>query len=132
MVDPRISIPDWIPTTDSKFNTKQATSHIPASLPPIARQIFLKRYVCDVGQRDSCKIDWADFTKTNQKLDTFDSDDLNAIASKLPNDYLFNTRIGVSCRTSMVMTVSVYCTFGTLPVQGIRCANWVREELVSC
>ena len=36
----------------------------------------------------TCSVDWTDFTKTNQKLDVVDSDDLNSIANKPPRDDL--------------------------------------------
>ena len=82
--------------------------------------------MCDTGQRDTCNVDPADFTKTNQKVD---SDDLNSIASKLRRDDLFKTSIGVSCRTARAVTITVYYTTGTVLVQGNRCTNWVQEEI---
>ena len=46
----------------------------------------------DIGQRNRSTVDRAVVTKTNQKLDVVDSDDLNPIASKLPRDDLLKVR----------------------------------------
>ena len=128
VVEPRASFPDWILAIHSKFYSKHSTFHIPISLLPIARQIFFKRYVCDIGQRDTCNVDWDDFTKTNRRLDVVDLDDLGSIASELPRNDLFKKRIGVSVGSAKAVTITVYYTTGTVLVQGKRCTNWVREE----
>ena len=44
----------------AEFDSKQATFHIPILLLLITRQIFHKRYLCDVGQHVKYSADWAD------------------------------------------------------------------------
>ena len=83
VVEPRASFSDWIPAIQYKFDSKQASFHIPIFLLPITRQIFYKRYVCDIGHRVAYSADWADLTRTN-RLEMADSGDLESIARELP------------------------------------------------
>ena len=53
LVGPRASILDLISAIDLKIDSKQATFHVPTSFLPIARQVFLKRYMCEIEQRDN-------------------------------------------------------------------------------
>ena len=124
MVEPRASFS--IPAKHAKFDCKQATFHIPIFLLPVTRQIFYKRYVCDIGQRVAYSADWADLTRTNRRLEVAGSGDLEPIARELPSNDLFKTRIRVTLGSAKAVTITVYYTTGT--VQGNRCTSWVRKE----
>ena len=126
VVEPRASCS--IPAIHAKFDCKQATFHIPIFLLPVTRQIFYKRYVCDIGQRVAYSADWADFTRTNRRIEVADSGDLEPITSELPSNDLFKTRIRVTLGSAKAVTITVYYTTGTVLVQGNRCTSWVREE----
>ena len=126
VVEPRASYS--IPTILAKFDCKQATFHIPIFLLPVTRQIFYKRYVCDIGQRVAYSTGWADFTRTNRRIEVADSGDLEPIACELPSNDLFKTRIRVTLGSAKAVTITVYYTTGTVLVQGNRCTSWVREE----
>ena len=126
VVEPRASFS--IPAMHAKFDSKQATFHIPIFLLPITRQIFYKRYVCDIGQRVACSAAWADLPRTNRRLEVADSGDLESIARELPRNDLFKTRIRVSFGSTKAVTITVYYTTGTMVVQGNRCTSWVGEE----
>ena len=126
VVEPRASFS--IPAIHAKFDSKQLTFHIPIFLLPITRQIFYKRYVCDIGQRVAYSADWADLTRTNRRLEVADSGDLESIARVLPRNDLFKTRIRVSLGSAKAVTITVYYTTGTVLVQGNKCTSWVREE----
>ena len=107
------SLSDWIPVIQSKFDSKQAAFHIPIFLLPITRQIFYKRYVCDIGRCVAYSGDWADLTRTNRRLEVAD---------------LFKTKIRVSLGSAKAVTITVYYAARTVVVQGNRCTSWVREE----
>ena len=126
VVEPRDSFS--IPAVHAKFDSKQATFHIPIFLLPVTRQILHKRYVCDIGQRVAYSADGADLTRTNTRLEVADSGDIQPIARVLSRDDLFKTRIRVSLGTAKAVTITVYYTTGTVPVQGNRCTSWVRGE----
>ena len=128
VVEPHALFLDWIPAIQSKFDSKHATFHIPILLLPITRQIFYKRYVCDIGQRVVYSADWADLTRTNRRLEVADSGDLESIARDLPRNDLFKTRIRVTLGSAKAVTITVYYTTGTFVVQSNRCTSWVREE----
>ena len=126
VVEPRA--PFSIPAIHAKSDCKQATFHIPIFLLPVTRQIFYKRYVCDIGQRVAYSADWADLTRTNRRLEVADSADLEPIARELPSNDLFKTRIRVTLGSAKAVTITVYYTTGTVLVQGNRCTSWVRKE----
>ena len=126
VVEPRASFS--IPTIHANFDCKQATFHIPIFLLPVTRQIFYKRYVCDIGQRVAYSTDWADFTRTNRRIEVADSGDLEPIACELPRNDLFKSRIRVTLGSAKAVTITVYYTTGTVLVQGNKCTSWVREE----
>ena len=110
-----------IPAIHAKFDCKQATFHIPIFLLPVTRQIFYKRYVCDIGQRVAYSADWADFTRTNRRIEVVDSGNLEPIARELPRNDLFKSRIRVTLGSAKAVTITVYYTTGTVLVQGNRC-----------
>ena len=72
--------------------------------------------------------DWADFTRTNRRIEVADSGDLEPIARELPSNDLFKSRIRVTLGSAKAVTITVYYTTGTVLEQGNRCTSWVREE----
>ena len=126
VVEPRA--PFSIPAIHAKFDCRKATFRIPIFLLPVTRQIFYKRYVCDIGQRVAYSADWADLTRTNRRLEVAGTGDLDPIARELPSNDLFKTRIRVTLGSAKAVTITVYYTTGTVLVQGNRCTSWVREE----
>ena len=87
-------------------NKQHSISHF--FLLPVTRQIFYKRYVCDIGQRVAYSADWADLTRTNRRLEVADSGDLEPIARELPSNDLFKTRIRVTFGSAKAVTITVY------------------------
>ena len=52
-----------VPSVEVKKDPKQLTFEIPHCLIPRARQIFYKRYACDVSETPGYKVGWLDEAK---------------------------------------------------------------------
>ena len=75
----------WVPSVEVKKDPKQMTFDIPHCLMPLTRQIFCRRYVCDVAGTTGYQVE--------------DSNDISIVPTDLPSQDLFRTKIQVNCDT---------------------------------
>ena len=128
---------DWVPAVEVKRDPNQLTFFIPQVLIPLTRQIFFKRYMCNIAQNMDFKVNWVD--EAQNPIRTMDiedslSQDMSDIATQLPPD-LFRTKIQVNCGQVKLVTITIFYSTGTILVQGNRCPRWRDEEfesLISC
>jgi len=80
----------WVPNVERMKDPKQMTFDIPHCLMPLTRQIFCRRYVCDVAGTAGYQVDWLDEgTSPTRTIHGEDSNDL-------PSQDLFRTKILLS------------------------------------
>ena len=115
-----------------KKDPKQMTFDIPHSLMPLTRQIFYRRYVCDVAGTAGYQVDWLDEgTNPTRTIHVEDSNDISIVPTDLPSQDLFRTKIQVNCDTVKLVTITIFYSTGTVLVQGNRCPRWRDEEFSS-
>ena len=115
-----------------KKDPKQMTFDIPHCLMPLTRQIFYRRYVCDVAGTAGYQVDWLDEgTNPTRTIHVEDSNDISIVPTDLPSQDLFRTKIQVNCDTVKLVTITIFYSTGTVLVQGNRCPRWRDEEFSS-
>ena len=108
------------------------TFDIPHCLMPLTRQIFYRRYVCDVAGTAGYQVDWLDEgTNPTRTIHVEDSNDISIVPTDLPSQDLFRTKIQVNCDTVKLVTITIFYSTGTVLVQGNRCPRWREEEFSS-
>ena len=122
----------WVPNVEMKKDPKQMTFDIPHCLMPLTRQIFYRRYVCDVAGTAGYQVDWLDEgTNPTRTIHVEDSNDISIVPTDLPSQDLFRTKIQVNCDTVKLVTITIFYSTGTVLVQGNRCPHWRDEEFSS-
>ena len=122
----------WVPNVEVKKDPKQMTFDIPHCLMPLTRQIFYRRYVCDVAGTAEYQVDWLDEgTNPTRTIHVEDSNDISIVPTDLPSQDLFRTKIQVNCDTVKLVTITILYSTGTVLVQGNRCPRWRDEEFSS-
>ena len=122
----------WVPNVEMKKDPKQMTFDIPHCLMPLTRQIFYRRYVCDVAGTAGYQVDWLDEgTNPTRTIHVEDSNDISIVPTDLPSQDLFRTKIQVNCDTVKLVTITIFYSTGTVLVQGNRCPRWRDEEFSS-
>jgi hypothetical protein len=120
-------LPDWVPVIEYKQCEKQITFIIPLVLLPTARTVLLKRYVEDIGERDQYKVNWTDVGHDRKPVSLPRNFDVRKIEPNL--DWrLFQFRVGTALNSRRLITITVFCTTGTVLVQGNACKVWQRKE----
>ena len=108
------------------------TFDIPHCLMPLTRQIFYRRYVCDVAGTAGYQVDWLDEgTNPTRTIHVEDSNDISIVPTDLPSQDLFRTKIQVNCDTVKLVTITIFYSASTVLVQGNRCPRWRDEEFSS-
>ena len=122
----------WVPSVEVKKDPKQMTFDIPYCLMPLTRQIFYRRYVCDVARTAGYQVDWLDEgTNPTRTIHVEDNNDISIVPTDLPSQDLFRTKIQVNCDIVKLMTTTIFYSTGTILVQGNRCLRWRDEEFSS-
>ena len=122
----------WVPNVEMKKDPKQMTFDIPHCLMPLTRQIFYRRYVCDVAGTAGYQVDWLDEgTNPTRTIHVEDSNDISIVPTDLPSQDLFRTKNQVNCDTVKLVTITIFYSTGTVLVQGNRCPRWRDEEFSS-
>ena len=110
---------------------KQMTFNIPHCLMPLTRQIFYRRYVCDVAGTAGYQVDWLDEgTNPTRTIHVEDRNDISIVPTDLPSQNHFRTKIQVNCDNVKLVTITIFYSTGTVLVQGNRCPRW-RDEAFS-
>ena len=74
----------WVPSVEVKKEPKQMTFDIPHCLMPLTRQIFYRRYVCDVAGTAGYQVDWLDEgISPTRTIHVEDSNDISIVVSIL-------------------------------------------------
>ena len=122
----------WVPNVEMKKDPKQMTFDIPHCLMPLTRQIFYRRYVCDVAGTAGYQVYWLDEgTNPTRTIHVEDSNDISIVPTDLPSQDLFRTKIQVNCDNVKLVTITIFYSTGTVLVQGNRCPRWRDEEFSS-
>ena len=80
------------------------TFDIPHCLMPLTRQIFYRRYVCDVAGTAGYQVDWLDEgTNLTRTIHVEDSNDISIVPTDLPR-----TKIQVNCDTVKLVTMTIF------------------------
>ena len=105
---------------------------IPHCLMPLTRQIFYRRYVCDVAGTAGYQVDLLEEgTNPTRTIHVGGSKDISVIPTELPSQDLFRTNIQVNCDTLKLVTITIFYSTGTILVQGNKCPRWRDEEFSS-
>ena len=122
----------WVPNVEMKKDPKQMTFDIPHCLMPLTRQIFYRRYGCDVAGTAGYQVDRLDEgTNPTRTIHVEDSNDISIVSTDLPSQDLLRTKIQVKCDTVKLVTITILYSTGTVLVQGNRCPRWRDEEFSS-
>ena len=80
------SSPRRMPNAEVKRDPKQMTFDIPHCLMPLTRQIFYRRYVCDVAGTAGNQVDWLDEgTNPTRTIHAEDSKDIGVLPTDHPS-----------------------------------------------
>lgn len=124
------------PNLDIKKDPLQHSFSVPISFVPTARCVFYERYVNYMNSLPNINVTWED--ETSQPVRNLEIpssyQSLDTIPSNLPSDlYLSRARVFKGCVQLVVVTI--YCTTGTVMVQGNESPEWRNQEYdtaVSC
>ena len=71
----------WEPSVEVKKDPKQMTFNIPRCLMPLTRQIFYRRYACDVAGTAGYQVDWLDEgTNPTMTIRVEDGNDISIVS----------------------------------------------------